>query len=59
MGKVKKKLEEDIARYPELYNGYADYEFLIECNKKVILERESKPPIKLIKEKKCQNKRKK
>ena len=40
MGKVKGKLEEDMMRYPELYNGEADYEFWIQCRKEAILERE-------------------
>jgi hypothetical protein len=40
MSKIKKLLEEDMARNPELYNGYADYEFWIQCRKEAILERE-------------------
>ena len=40
MGKVKKLLEEDMIRNPELYNGEADYEFWIQCRKEAILERE-------------------
>ena len=46
MSKVKGLLEEDMMRYPELYNGEADYEFWIQCRKEAILEREginSKP----------------
>jgi len=46
MGKVKEKLIEDMIRYPELYNGEADYEFWIQCRKEEILEKEginSKP----------------
>ena len=27
-------------RYPELYDGYADYEFWIQCRKEELLERE-------------------
>jgi len=40
MGKIKRLLEEDMIRYPELYNGYADYEFWIQCRKEELLERE-------------------
>ena len=46
MGKVIEKLVEDIIMNPELYNGYADYEFWIQCRKEELLEREgmdSKP----------------
>ena len=40
MGKVKGKLEENMMRYPELYNGEADYEFWMQCRKEELLERE-------------------
>ena len=40
MGKVKEKLIENMKKYPELYNGEADYEFWIQCRKEAILERE-------------------
>jgi len=40
MSKIKRLLEEDMIRYPELYNGYADYEFWIQCRKEELLERE-------------------
>ena len=40
MGKVKGILEEDMMRNPELYNGWVDYEFWIQCRKEAILERE-------------------
>ena len=40
MGKIKKVLEEDMAKYPELYDGSADYEFWIQCRKEELLERE-------------------
>ena len=40
MGKVKEKLVEDMIKHPELYNGYADYEFWIQCRKEELLERE-------------------
>tara|TARA_Y100000310_G_C20414339_1_gene683555 strand:- start:194 stop:382 length:189 start_codon:yes stop_codon:yes gene_type:complete len=43
MGKVKGKLEENMIRYPELYNGEADYEFWMQCRKEELLERENKP----------------
>ena len=46
MSKIKGLLEEDMMKYPELYNGEADYEFWIQCRKEAILEREginSKP----------------
>ena len=60
MGKIKKVLEEDMAKYPELYDGSADYEFWIQCRKEELLERENKPTIKIIrKNKSCQKKKKK
>ena len=34
MGKIKGILEEDMIRYPELYNGHADEEFWESINKK-------------------------
>ena len=40
MSKIKKLLEEDMIINPELYNGWADYEFWIQCRKEAILERE-------------------
>ena len=48
MSKIKAKLEEDMMRYPELYDGSADYEFWMQCRKEELLEREGKPTIKLI-----------
>ena len=50
MGKVKEKLVEDMIKHPELYNGYADYEFWIQCRKEELLEKEGEP--KIIKKKK-------
>ena len=47
MGKVKARLEEDMMRYPELYNGHAEEEFWIQCRKEELLEREGKPTIKI------------
>jgi hypothetical protein len=40
MSKIKRLLEEDMMRNPELYNGWSDYEFWIQCRKEAILERE-------------------
>ena len=40
MGKVKGRLEEDMMRHPELYNGHADYEFWMQCRKEELLEKE-------------------
>tara|TARA_R100000750_G_scaffold29886_1_gene18886 strand:- start:114 stop:269 length:156 start_codon:yes stop_codon:yes gene_type:complete len=40
MGKVKGMQEEDMMRHPELYNGYADYEFWMQCRKEELLEKE-------------------
>ena len=40
MSYIKGLLEEDMMRYPELYNGYADYEFWIQCRKEELRERE-------------------
>ena len=40
MSKIKGLLEEDMMRNPELYNGWSDYEFWIQCRKEAILERE-------------------
>ena len=48
MSKVKGMLEENMTRYPELYNGHAEEEFWIQCRKEELLEREGKPTIKLI-----------
>ena len=60
MGKVKGMLEESMMLYPELYNGHADEEFWIQCRKEELLERESKPTIKLIRKgKHVRRKRKK
>ena len=60
MSKIKAKLEDDMMRYPELYDGSADYEFWIKCRKEELLEREGKPTIKLIRKgKSCQIKKKK
>ena len=39
MGKMKMLLEEDMEKNPELYNGWSDYEFWIQCRKEAILER--------------------
>ena len=47
MGKVKSMLEESMMRYPELYDGSADYEFWMQCRKEELLEREGKPTIKI------------
>ena len=41
MSYIKGLLEEDMMRYPELYNGYAGYEFWIQCRKEEILERDN------------------
>ena len=41
MGKVKGILEEDMMRYPELYDCSADYEFWMQCRKEEILERDN------------------
>ena len=60
MSKVKARLEEDMMRYPELYDGSADYEFWMQCRKEELLEKENKPTIKSIrKEKSCQKKKRK
>tara|TARA_Y100001970_G_scaffold23645_1_gene27848 strand:- start:1461 stop:1643 length:183 start_codon:yes stop_codon:yes gene_type:complete len=60
MGKFKSIDAENKNKYPEIYNGYADEDFWIQCRKEELLEREGKPPITLIrKDKKCQKKRKK
>ena len=48
MGKMKERLIEDMMKYPELYNGEADYEFWMQCRKENLLERESKPTNKII-----------
>ena len=40
MGKMKKILEEDMMRNPELYNNWVDYDFWMQCRKEEILERE-------------------
>jgi|TARA_Y100000034_G_scaffold75454_1_gene90661 hypothetical protein len=46
MGKIKERLIEDMIKNPELYNGYADFEFWLQCRKEELLEKEgmdSKP----------------
>ena len=48
MSKVKGMLEENMIKYPELYDGSADYDFWMQCRKEELLEREGKPTIKLI-----------
>ena len=40
MSKIKRILEEDMMKYPELYDGSADYEFWIQCRKEELLEKE-------------------
>tara|TARA_Y100000310_G_scaffold305008_1_gene344728 strand:- start:153 stop:341 length:189 start_codon:yes stop_codon:yes gene_type:complete len=47
MSKVKGMLEESMMRYPELYNGEADYEFWMQCRKEELLEKEGKPTNKI------------
>ena len=42
MGKVKQALEDDMMYNPDLYNGYWDYEFEIQCRKEELLERKGK-----------------
>ena len=59
MSKVKAMLEEDMMRYPELYNGYANEEFWMKCREEEILERENKPPIKIIRKNKSWKKKNK
>jgi len=48
MSKIKGILEESMMRYPELYDGSADYEFWMKCREEELLERENKPTIKII-----------
>ena len=62
MGKVKGMLEESMMLHPELYNGHADEEFWMKCREEELLEREGKPPIKIIRKGrsvKCQIKKRK
>ena len=59
MSKVKGMLEENMIRYPELYDGSADYEFWMQCRKEELLEREGKPTTKIRKDKSNVRKRKK
>ena len=42
MSKVKGLLEEDMKRYPELYDGSTDYEFWIQSRKEKLLEKKEK-----------------
>jgi len=59
MGKIKERLIENMIRYPELYDGSADYEFWMQSRKEELLEREGKPTIKIIRKgKSCQIKKK-
>ena len=60
MGKVKGLLEKDMIENPKLYKMYEDFDFWMKCREEEILERENKPPIKLIRKgKPCQKKNKK
>jgi hypothetical protein len=62
MSKIKERLIENMTRYPELYDGSADYEFWMKCREEELLEREGKPTIKLIRKGrsvKCQIKKRK
>ena len=60
MSKVKGILEENMMKYPELYDGSADYEFWMQCQKEELLEKENKPTIKITRKgKSCQIKKKK
>ena len=59
MSKIKAMLEEDMMKYPELYNGHADEEFWMQCRKEELLEREGKPTIKLIRKGKHVRKKRK
>ena len=59
MSKVKGILEENMMRYPELYDGSADYEFWMKCREEELLEREGKPTIKIIRKGKSNVRRKK
>ena len=57
---MKEKLIENMTKYPELYDGSADYEFWMQCQKEELLERENKPTIKIIRKgRSCQIKKKK
>ena len=49
MSKIKSVLEESMIKYPELYDGSADYEFWVQCRKEELLEREGKPTTKITK----------
>ena len=40
MSKIKRILEEDMMKHPELYDGSADYEFWMQCRKEELLEKE-------------------
>ena len=46
MSKIKGILEEDMSKYPELYDGTADYEFWIECNKNKSIKKKDKYNVK-------------
>ena len=60
MRKITGMLEENMMKYPELYDGSADYEFWMQCRKEELLEKENKPTTKSIrKEKSCQKKKRK
>ena len=48
MGKMKEKLIEDMMMHPDFYIEMEDYDFWIQCRKEEVLEREGKPPIKII-----------
>ena len=58
MSKIKGMLEENMIKYPELYDGSADYEFWMQCRKEELLEKENKPTTKLIRKEKSSQKKK-
>ena len=43
MGKNKERLIEDMIKYPELYNGHADFEFWVQCRKEAMNSKPHKP----------------
>ena len=59
MGRIKGMLEESMMLHPELYNGHANEEFWMKCREEEILERENKPPIKIIRKNKSWKKKNK
>ena len=60
MGKMKGMLKDSLIEDLELQDNHIDYDFRMQCRKEKLLEKEGKPTIKIIRNgKSCQIKKKK